>query len=335
MEPLVTTDLPPTVMPVPAAHRPATVLSYLRLMRLPNVFTALADIAMGFIVTRHSATPVGALVALGTASALLYTAGMVLNDAFDVDIDARERPERPLPSGQISLAFARTLGLTMLFLGLAFGWLAGIAYAGEAAIAWRSGAVATLLAASVVLYDAVLKRTVLGPLGMGLCRFLNVLLGMSVAANVDAAWPLGFGVANLLPAAGIGIYIVGVTWFARSEAIRSQAMQLGLALAVMVAGIVLLGIGGEYLEAPNGAALQPQILWAMLLLLSLPIVRRCGAAMMNPSPQLVQAAVKRSILSLIFFDAAVTLVAAPPIYAIGIVALLIPTLLLGRWVYST
>jgi 4-hydroxybenzoate polyprenyltransferase len=330
METLVTTDLPP-----PVASPPATLLSYLRLMRLPNVFTALADIAMGFVVTRHSATPVGALVALGAASALLYTAGMVLNDAFDIDIDTRERPERPLPSGQISLSFARTLGFAMLFLGLALGWLAGIAYAGEAALAWRSGAVATLLAAGVVLYDAVLKRTFVGPLGMGLCRFLNVLLGMSVAATIDAAWPLGFGPANLLPAAGIGTYIVGVTWFARSEATRSQAIQLTLALVVMVAGIVILGLSGGYIDAPNGAALKPQLLWALLLLLSLPVVRRCGAAIMNPSPQLVQAAVKRSILSLIFLDAAMALVAAPPLYAICILALLVPTLLLGRWVYST
>jgi hypothetical protein len=38
---------------------------------------------------------------------------------------------------------------------------------------------------------------------------------------------------------------------------------------------------------------------------------------------------------LIFLDAAMALVAAPPLYAICILALLVPTLLLGRWVYST
>ena len=28
---------------------------------------------------------------------------MVLNDVFDAEVDARERPERPIPSGRVSL----------------------------------------------------------------------------------------------------------------------------------------------------------------------------------------------------------------------------------------
>lgn len=320
------TDIPP---------QPATLLSYLRLFRLPNVFTALADIGMGFIVSRQSVEPVGALVSLGVASGFLYTAGMVLNDVYDVEIDRQERPFRPLPAGQISLPLATALGYTFLALGVAFGWLAGLLYADVAALPWRSGAVATALAACVVLYNAVLKQTWFGPLGMGLCRFCNVLLGMSAASVVANDALLGYPPGQWMVAAGIGTYIVGVTWLARSEAENSQAAQLLGALVVMLLGIAVLGASANYLETAAKPSLTPLMFGVLLALLAFSIVRRCGTAIANPEPALVQSAVKHAILSLILFDASTCLVVAPAVYGIGVVALLIPTLLLGRWVYST
>ena len=50
---------------------------------------------------------------------------MVLNDVFDLEIDRRERPERPLPSGRVSLRAARLLGWTLLVLGMLLG-IAGV-----------------------------------------------------------------------------------------------------------------------------------------------------------------------------------------------------------------
>ena len=320
---------------VPSSGRSSQLLAYLRLFRLPNVFTAIADVAMGFIVTRHSAEPAGALACLATASALLYTAGMVLNDVFDVEVDRQERPFRPLPSGKIPLAQARALGFAMLVLGVVLGGLAGWIYADVAALPWRSAAVATALAAFILLYNTVLKHTLIGPLGMGLCRFCNVLLGMSLAGSAADGGLLGYSVGELLVAAGIGTYIVGVTWFARGEAANSQAMQLLPPTVVMLLGIAVLGASGNFLPRPIGATLSPLMFCVLLALLAMSIVRRCGAAMLNPDPQTVQAAVKHSILSLILFDAAVCLVVAPSVYALCVVALLLPTLLLGRWVYST
>ena len=308
-----------------------SVLGWLRLMRLPNVFTAIADIAMGFVFVRHSLQPWGAFAMLAAASAMLYTAGMILNDVFDFDIDTRERPERPLPSGQIPLPLARAIGFTLLGLGVLFSWGAGLIFASETVPAIRAGLIATALAASVLFYNTWLKRTPAGPLGMGLCRFLNVLLGMSlVAAPLD--WMLGYGPEHLLAAAGIAVYIVGVTWFARSEATDSQKWQLTAAMGVMAAGIILLGSCAMFLPAVRTSHTA---FWVLLGLLMVTVLRRCGAAVADPSPGNVQTAVKHSILSLIWLDAAVCLALAHPGYAIGVAALLIPTLILGRWVYST
>ena len=47
--------------------------------------------------------------------ALFYTAGMILNDVLDDDVDRRERPERPLPSGAVSRAGRADRGRSSLF----------------------------------------------------------------------------------------------------------------------------------------------------------------------------------------------------------------------------
>ena len=86
-----------------------------------------------------------------------------------------------------------------------------------AALRWAVGIL--LLAACVVLYDGVLKPTPLGPLAMGGCRMLNVLLGMSLAMRE-------LELHEWLIAGGIGLYIAGLTWFARSEAEEVYAEQI-------------------------------------------------------------------------------------------------------------
>ncbi|MCO6457924.1 MAG: UbiA family prenyltransferase, partial [Pirellulaceae bacterium] len=107
--------------PAPPAGQPARVLDYLRLLRIPNVFTAVADVTMGFLVVHGGLQPWPAFACLVAASCLLYLAGMVLNDVFDIEVDRRERPERPLPSGRIPLGRARWLGLGMLGGGVLAG----------------------------------------------------------------------------------------------------------------------------------------------------------------------------------------------------------------------
>ena len=102
------------------SESPSLLQSYLELLRLPNVFTAVADVAMGFFfvqaawalnndVQPPSLLPIGMTTVslLIAASAALYLAGMVLNDVFDIELDREEQPYRPLPSGRISLAAAR------------------------------------------------------------------------------------------------------------------------------------------------------------------------------------------------------------------------------------
>ena len=308
-------------------------LDYLRLLRFANVFTALADVMMGYVLVQRQISPLPPLAGLLAASALLYCAGMVFNDVFDVEIDRRERPDRPLPSGRISLPAARGLGVTLMLAGLAAGW--GTAVAAQAPV-WRSGMLATLLAACILAYDGGMKATRLGPLAMGLCRFLNVLLGASSGA-VDARGGdfLGYQPYVLVAAAGLGVYVAGVTWFARREVEPRVGWHLAGALLVMLGGIGLLGLLYQRLPPGFRPALPERWWWLMLALLAFPIARRCVTAVAAPTPERVQLAVKHCLLSIIVLDAAVTLVAGSGYDAVMVLSLLLPAVLLGRWVYST
>ena len=137
-----------------AARPQSKLLAYVRVFRLPNVFTALADVLMGFLFTHNPDTSsMLAVVPLLVASALMYMAGMLLNDLFDFEIDRVERPERPLPSGQIPLRWAKSLGLEMLFFGAALGLAVGYWRSD-----WRPAGVAAGLAAMILLYDGSAKE---------------------------------------------------------------------------------------------------------------------------------------------------------------------------------
>jgi 4-hydroxybenzoate polyprenyltransferase len=304
--------------------------AYAQLVRLPNVFTALADVGLAALVTGGLPARWLSFALAGAASACLYSAGMVWNDFFDVDQDRRERPFRPLPSGRVTRRRAGALGAALLAGGVALAFLAGLG-AGEPSAwpAWQqpTAIVAVLLAAAVLAYDAWLKRTWAGPLGMGACRFLNVLLGVSLAPQ--PSWPHGVYLAVV-----VGVYIIGVTWFARTEAATSSRLALTGAALVMLAGAALaLPLPVVLAASPwphETFFLFPYLLVGFGFVVGVPVYR----AVNRPTPTLVQGAVKGAVLGLVGFDAVLATAGAG---ALGLLLLLLlpPALVLGRRLYST
>ncbi|SFI40331.1 UbiA family prenyltransferase [Planctomicrobium piriforme] len=305
--------------------------SYLRLCRLPAVFTALADICAGFLLTHLSLEQVGDFVALLIASAGLYLSGMVFNDVFDVDVDRKERPRRPIPSGEVPLRNAIGFGVMLMLVGIAAAAVAGL----------NSLWMALLLAAAIFLYNGVLKKTPVGPVSMGLCRFLNLLLGASGAAETfSEIWQL----PQLWMALCMGVYITGVTWFARREAQSSSSIQLIAALCLLDLGLLMLGAWmGGWLKSwgwaiPDGAVNPPQSMLFLLAVIALTINRRAIAAINRPGPSHVQMAVGTMLLSIISIDAMAIYYAHGTeglAYAIGTLALAIPAVFLRRWISMT
>jgi 4-hydroxybenzoate polyprenyltransferase len=297
-------------------------MAWARLVRLPNVFTALADIGLGILVAGPVMVGAAPSTLLLIASACLYCGGMVWNDYFDVEQDRRERPFRPIPAGEISLPDAARVGTGLLALGwvcAAFaGWLAGPPTV-------VPGLIAAILVACILLYDRWLKRTRLGPLGMGLCRFLNVLLGLSVVSADVVPWGVRVHLASV-----VGVYIVGVTWFASTEARDSDATTLQAAAGVMALGLALAVFWP--LQWPDGTA-SPLFVYLVVVfafVVGLPALRACE----SPTPSLVQRAVKRAVLGLVALDALLA-TAAAGVAGLVLLLLLPPAIALGRRVYST
>jgi 4-hydroxybenzoate polyprenyltransferase len=292
--------------------------AYLQLMRFPAVFTALADIFLGFLLTHERLSSARHLAALLGASSGIYLAGMVFNDLFDRNVDARERPGRPIPSGRVSPRSASLLASTLLVLGVA---CAAIVTVGSLEIA-------LVLAVLVLAYDGYLKKTPLGPLAMGGCRFLNVMLGASAAGSATWVAP------QLLVALAMGIYIAGVTWFARQEAELSVRKQLILAASTLHAGTA--GLIAIVLTSHESAGPSEWQALAALVLVIAWIDVRAAAAIGEPVPKNVQAAVKQMLLAIVWIDAAMVYWATTDlVLALVVAALIVPAAWLGRWIFIT
>lgn len=307
-------------------------IAFAQLVRLPNTFTAMADIFLGAIATGLIFRNWYVFFFLLACSTCLYWSGMIWNDYFDLDEDRRDRPGRPLASGRITLGTAFVLGIVLMLGGLAFGFLAGLRWEdGAFVLRWRSLILASLLVIAIFFYDGMFKATWAGPIFMGLCRFLNVLLGLSIYGGTPPgwAWPV---------ALVIGIYIAGVTWFARNEARESNQGTLIAAALVIFAGL-LLALTIPALVLQSGADMrfpsQPSAFFVYVLaifggFLGIAVLR----AIQRPDPLRVQTAVKRAILGLVVLDA---LLASAFVGSLGLLlaVLLIPGIILGRWLYST
>ena len=278
--------------------RDGKTLAWLKLMRLPTVFTALTNILCGYLIStseRDLPTILSQpeLWLLLLSSAGLYLGGMVLNDVFDADLDARQRPERPIPSGRISRGSAGMFGGVLV--------AGGVAAAGAADVVADSSAVriAVFLAAAVVLYDALLKNTVAAPLGMGLCRFLNVMLGAGCSGNWTEVWTT----PQILVAGALGLYVIGVTWFAQNEAGDSSRGSLLRGLFVVLVGLLLNAAVAWQIAFQQSAAMGAVV---ALGLIAMSVGFRSLRAVQANEPRLLQKSVGFMLLNIIFIDAAMT-----------------------------
>ncbi len=114
-----------------AGRRMNRLQPYAQLVRLPNLPTALADIALGALAIGAWAEPRRwpIYLLLMLASACLYCGGMAWNDFFDREQDRLERPDRPLPSGKITPRQAALCATGLVAAGAAFAFLAGLSRA--------------------------------------------------------------------------------------------------------------------------------------------------------------------------------------------------------------
>jgi UbiA prenyltransferase family len=219
---------------------------YARLGRVSNLPTVWTNALAGVILAGGHPEPARFGVLL-LALSLLYVGGMFLNDAFDRRIDALERPERPIPSGEIRAQEVFAIGFGML--GAAVLVLAALAFVGREPGRWAPPVAGLTLAAVITYYDVWHKRDPLSPVVMGLCRVL---------VYVTAA----FTVSDRLPAPVIGGalvllgYLIGLTYVARQETLSALAGLWPL---------LFLGAPFVYVLPALGTNVVAWLLYAMLL----------------------------------------------------------------------
>ena len=258
----------------------AALLPYLRLVRAPAVFSALGDPIAGLLLDDGDFSSEQAS-RLSAASAMLYLAGMALNDLADREEDARDRPERPIPSGAVSPRAAALIGGSLL--------LGGVLAARRGGARWTGPA----LAAMIVAYDFQLKRSaMLGPVAMGACRALSLLMGVEASHGVVTRR----GTEGALQ---LGAYVAGLTMIARGEtgAARTRELRAG---AGLVAGALLA-------TAVRGG--PASLAWsAATAALAGPTVRRAVA---QPSPRTVGPAVGALIRAIPALDGGIAGASGP------------------------
>lgn len=281
-------------------------------MRPANIITAIADILAGVAVSGYftqvyaESLDILPIACLCLATAGLYGGGVVFNDIFDARLDSIERPERPLPSGIISKTQAIVLGSYLLLVGM----LAALT------VSRQSGWIAVGITVSALVYNRWGKHhSWLGPVNMGLCRGLNLLLGISIVSPaLEAYWWMG-----IIPV----VYIAAVTNISRGEVhggnqrtLRTSAFSYA---AVYSAMAVLAALHNHI-----WTALPFILLFAFMV--NLPLMK----AMKNPSGPNIGSAVKAGIMALIAMNAAWVAAFATLPFALAVLALLPVSLLLSR-----
>lgn len=304
-----------------------TLRDWAQLVRLPNVFTLLSDGVAASVVATSGLLPVGAFLTTLTASVLAYWAGMILNDVVDVEEDRRDRPSRPLASGAISPVVAGHIGNGMLLIGPILILAVGTYYSVDALWMGASFLASALLSLSVRSYNSMLKQTPLGPLLMGSCRGLNILMvGCTMFA---AGHGENFPRELLYLAACIGLYILGITIYAHREEKSSLQAVLMIGLLFELAGLVGLA-AMPYWAGLEGSVLDPLRGYPLLLgLIGLTVINRGLSGVLHPVPRKVQLAVKHAILTLILLDASVVVMWGGMWYGAAVALMLLPAMFIA------
>jgi UbiA prenyltransferase family len=205
------------------AVRAPSAQTLLRLGRVSNLPTVWTNVIAGATIANAAAT-IADVAVVGLVMTAFYVGGMYLNDFFDREIDARERPGRPIHAGDIGAGTVSAIGFALLAIGVAllapFGLLTAI---------WGLA-----LAAAIVLYDAWHKGNIFAPVIMGLCRALVYLAtGAAVSGEIRSTLIIG--------ATALAAHVIGLTYAAKQENLNQVGKLWPL---FILAGPVLFALSG-------------------------------------------------------------------------------------------
>lgn len=181
------------------AMRAPSAQTLLKLGRVSNLPTVWTNVIAGATIA-NAAASLSDVAVVGLAMTAFYVGGMYLNDFFDRDIDARERPGRPIHAGDMSAGAVSAIGFALLAVGAVL-----LVRFGPLTMIWGLA-----LVAAIVVYDVWHKGNVFAPVIMGLCRAL-VYLGTGAAVSGETRFALIAG------AMALAAHVIGLTYAAKQE----------------------------------------------------------------------------------------------------------------------
>lgn len=290
----------------------------LRMVRVSSFGTAPSDVLAGFVIVGGvvSAQSGWLLTALCVASMLLYWGGLVLNDLLDYEQDREHRPGRALAAGDVS----RPVAVAVLV--VCFGGALALAFAQGSAVGWA----ATSVMAAVILYDVLLKSNdFAAAAGMGLCRALNLAVGMIAAGGLASL--AGAAPALLL----YFVYIAALTIVGRSETRTHVDTRLRVASAVAaLSPLLLVVLLWSVLPIAHGSDSVP--VYAVPPIILCLLLWRGRAAMLR-SENLARAAglwVRDGVLGIVLYNSGALLAGGAYVLGICVALLFVVALALSK-----
>jgi 4-hydroxybenzoate polyprenyltransferase len=295
---------------------------YLLLVRLPNTFTAPSNILTGYfavILPWHA--NVSVLGILMISSALLYVSGIVFNDFFDIEIDRKERPFRPLPSNEVTKQKALIIAAAAMIIANLLAFAAGTA----------SLIVAIILSATIIGYDYRLKRTMAGPVTMGSARFLNIFLGASPGVAGLLFYNDNFLLTRLLLACILMLlYVLAISILSRMEVGRVKSIRNVIGPFLIIFAIIVMIVFAVF-----DRIFQIDLVVCLILFAGIIIITFKQTIFQDYSSIGIQKAIKTMVLSIIVLDSVFVSGTAGLYYGLATLLLIIPSIVLARELYVT
>jgi 4-hydroxybenzoate polyprenyltransferase len=258
--------------------------AYLRMARPAGMVTSMADVTAGVAIAGRFESGLDKnfinILLLCAGTAFLYAGGAIYYDVFNAKQDAIDHPDRSIPSGALSPRLVKPIGFILLLTGIA---LAGVG-------SNLGGFIALAIAFFILIYAKLAKSSpIFSPFFLGICRGLNLILGISlVAFEMQAWWFLG-----LIPI--VYTYAVALIGYAKKSKHTKQDLQIGAILYATALGAIL------YQANTNG---ELETTGIVLIAFALFILVPLSNAIRYPSTGYIEKAAKAGTRYFILMDVA-------------------------------
>jgi hypothetical protein len=235
----------------------SAIINYFILVRIPNVLTTISNILLGYIffTSIHHLDYFDVFILI-SISASLYIGGMVSNDYFDIKIDKKERPLRPLPSNKVSKKNALIIIVISFFYSLTISVILG----------WHTFLITLIMVTLIFLYNRFLKNTIFGPINMGVIRSLNVVLGGS--QSIFLIEGSIFDIRFFIPLLSEFLYVSAITILSKNE-IKEYFLSLWNLFPFVIIYVLIFSIGiFIILGTFNYDSLIPLIIFSCIIIYS-------------------------------------------------------------------